>query len=121
MNPIYMAIARRKANNHNPDWDMGSLEVITNDATLVKCYKTETVTKGKNKGKKKYVGPPTIIVITRAEIAEEEANYEKTTGQCHRCYGKGEVPHSWSKDEGSKSKPCPRCKGTGYAPKKENP
>lgn len=121
MNIHYMAIARRKADNCDFDWDIGSMEAIANDDILLKCYNTTLITKGKRKGQKKYIGSPTIVVVTKKEIEAEEANYEMRTGLCHRCFGKGEVPHSWDKDEGPKSKPCPRCKGTGRAPKKANP
>jgi hypothetical protein len=116
MNAIFLAIARVKANNYDPDFDIGSMEAIANNDTLLKCYKTQPITKGKNKGQKKYVGTATIVVISQDEIKAEEARYERMTGNCQRCFGNKQIAKSWSKDEGTVYRDCPRCKGTGLRP-----
>lgn len=53
--------------------------------------------------------------VTADEAAVEFQKYESSTKKCGECRGTGEVWAGWSKTEGCKSKPCPRCEGTKAA------
>lgn len=42
--------------------------------------------------------------------------WEIAEGKCHTCLGTGEAWAGWSKAEGTRYKPCPRCGATGRPP-----
>lgn len=70
---------------------------------------------GPRKGRKTWDGAGTMVVVTRAEEAVEYARYEAETGECGTCYGKAEVFESWHHIDGTKYKPCAKCKVSGRA------
>lgn len=70
---------------------------------------------GPRKGRKKWDGKGTSVVVTRAEVEVQAARYVAETGNCPECYGSGEVFHSWNHITGTKHRPCGKCKGSGKA------
>jgi hypothetical protein len=114
-------IVRRKL-KVPPEWQWYKVERIDPDATLMEGGVPRLLTRGPRKGKPTWKGCKLErCIVTDVEVAAEQKSYEATTGSCHRCLGTGEVLHGWSKYEGSKYRPCPRCKGTKVAPNAESP
>ena len=70
-------------------------------------------TKGKRKGSWNYRGKSETLTVTDSEIAQFDIDYEKQTGNCARCEGKGEVFAKWSRETGTEHRECPKCKGVG--------
>lgn len=70
---------------------------------------------GPRKGKKTWRGKGTSVVVTQGEVEAQAARYVTETGNCPKCYGKGEVFYSWNHIEGSKYRPCKACDATGKA------
>lgn len=56
------------------------------------------------------------IVVTREQLQERRAQWERDTGKCVQCFGTKAEFASWSSIEGTKTRPCRRCKETGVAP-----
>ena len=55
-------------------------------------------------------------IYAEADFRLWEAEWSKRTGLCLACTGDGEVFVSWHHIEGTKTKPCRRCGGTGRNP-----
>lgn len=53
------------------------------------------------------------IVLPRKEHEEWVKAWERKTGICVECLGKGTVSHSWSRDTGETRRPCKKCGATG--------
>ncbi len=88
-------------------------EWITDDTMLVKGG----VPIGAKNGRPRW-GPKkslTTVAISKRDIADEEERFEKETGKCAACEGKGEVVYSFSVTEGTKYRQCDKCKGSGKA------
>lgn len=55
------------------------------------------------------------IVITRQQLVERKAQWERETWKCSQCFGSGNEPYGWSRSEGPLTRPCSRCTATGQA------
>lgn len=77
------------------------------------------LTRGPRKGRRRWNKPLREVVVTEAEVRDEERAYEATSGHCHRCHGKGAEWAGWSAKTGTKTAPCRRCGATGIAPRTE--
>ena len=53
------------------------------------------------------------VVVSDSEMNAFAQEYERTTGKCWNCKGSGQAFAGWSKDEGTKTRPCERCQATG--------
>ena len=56
------------------------------------------------------------MVITFRDLDERMARWERETGNCKTCGGDGQELAGWSAAEGSRTRECRRCKGSGKAP-----
>lgn len=54
-------------------------------------------------------------VVTEAESDATLLEYERETGNCSGCFGKGQTLKRWSKVDGLEMQPCKKCSGTGNA------
>lgn len=71
--------------------------------------------KGTPRWKARDVSTEKRIFIAHADQDAYNAAWEASTGNCSRCFGKGDLPWGWSRAEGPKRKPCVKCKGSGKA------
>jgi hypothetical protein len=85
------------------------------DCLLTGCVVTRTHTKGKRKGEPVYDGPPMRVVVSPAEIDEEQRRYEGETGLCAECIGAAQTWAGWNHETGHKYRPCRKCGATGKA------
>ena len=76
------------------------------------------ISKGKRKGEKTWDKKnDKTVVVTEEEAGQQFLEYEKKTGKCGRCFGKGEVFKSWNHKKGTAYMPCRKCNGTGSSAK----
>lgn len=102
-------VARRKL-GVSAEWEVFAFERIDGtDATKLRLGVPRVLTKGKNKGRKRWDGEEKVAIVTEGEEAAEFARYEQETGNCGRCLGTKEVFKSWNHITGTEMKPCPRC------------
>lgn len=75
------------------------------------------LTRGPRKGQRnwKKVDPATRkrIILTREDIRKYKEAWADNTGMCPECQGKGTEFVSWSRTEGTRTRPCRHCRGTG--------
>ena len=111
-------IAKRK--NGDEDWQPFSFKVIGKNMedTLVTGGIAKIVKTGRNKGKFKWNKDciETQEIVTQAEYEAEVERYEKETGNCAECLGRGETLNRITKSiEGNtyipQYKTCKRCNG----------
>lgn len=88
-------------------------ESIGDAVKLTGCVVTRTYSKGPRKGRPVFDGPKLVAIVTDAEMADQEARFERETGKCGWCCGRGDVFHSWNHLTGTARKPCHKCEGTG--------
>lgn len=76
-------------------------------------------TRGDRKGtpnfKRRDVSTERTVYLTPAEMDAWEKRWEHQTGACRHCAGSGERLVSWSRDSGTKTRPCEDCGGSGIA------
>jgi hypothetical protein len=109
-------LAMRKAGTEG--WEPFRYEVIGKDGFLITGGIPRILTRGPNKGKKTWDRKAaTKIVITDSELDAEKVRYVAETGNCPKCYGKGEVSAGWHVETGTKYRPCDECGGTGKTAK----
>jgi hypothetical protein len=89
-------------------WERAGDDSIVTGSVPVGTYRS-----GPRKGRLKFVGPFTKVVVTRSELESAAIAYEATTGLCWDCKGSGRVVVGWSKAEGSRYQSCDRCGGSG--------
>lgn len=109
-------VARRKLAPLPEGWEVFRFQRMGPDATLLTGGVPRILTRGPRKGRKQWSGGHLTVAVTDAEVAAEHARYEATTGHCGDCFSTGRVWDRWSAGEGSSTKPCARCAGTGVAP-----
>ena len=108
-----------------PEWQAfrfeakGPVNTPTDDGKFI-CVTgavTPTVTQGKRRGcpnwRKRDKETEMTVTIPLIKHREWERNWETTNNKCFRCQGHGQEMAGWSVDEGTKYRPCPRCKATG--------
>lgn len=66
-------------------------------------------------------GTERTAYLTPDEHDAWKAAWEARTGKCSRCEGKGQLPQSWSREEGAKYRPCEACGGSGVTVAKAQP
>lgn len=107
-------VAIRKAGV--PGWEPYLYERIGTDGVLMTGSVPRLLKSGPRKGKKTwYLKGGTKVIVTHAEIDVEEAAYVARTGNCGKCYGKGDTVVGWSAVDGEKLATCKHCSGTGRA------
>lgn len=96
-------------------WERVGADSIVTGAVPLRYY-----SKGKRKGEPDLTGAISErVVVTRAEIDQAAADYERETGQCWDCKGSGQIQVGYSTATGAVHEACARCGGTGKAINKE--
>lgn len=72
--------------------------------------------KGKLNWSKRDKSTARTFVVTQQQLAEAQAAWEAETGKCHRCTGSGQFAWRISTKNGTQTKACTRCSGTGVKP-----
>lgn len=112
----HLESAARRQLSAPENWYAYAYEVIGENHYLVTGEITTAVyTRGPRKGRPKFVGRGTKVVLTREDVEAESRRYALSTGNCPECFGKKEVFQSWSREEGTKTRPCANCEATGVA------
>lgn len=88
---------------------------VTKLTGCVPTIKTRGPDKGEPNWRRPLPGTHRVVWIERDKFDAWLLEWERKTGKCHRCYGKGQVIRRWSKDEGTEYRDCDRCGGTGKA------
>lgn len=109
-----------------PEWNAYQFEAIgrtVNQETKlirVKGAIAPPITKGKRKGMPNWreldKATEREAYFTPAEHDDWCLQWERKTGNCSKCLGKGEVFASWNVTDGVKTKPCAACSSTGKTP-----
>ncbi len=107
----------REKHNLPENWQIFSFKVLDDKVEELTGAVAPLYIKGPKKGrvnwaKKDRTTEKTFYVIL-SEFRAWAMQWEEKTGTCVECMGRGEVATGWSKDDGTKHKECPRCKGTG--------
>lgn len=116
MDLISRRIAMFKCRVTDPTFRLFKMEVLNSYTILVEGSATTTFKTGKRAGELKYIRPNYKAAITKGEIREETIRYEKETGNCSRCLGKGVLQTGWTKAGGAVFISCPRCQGLKKPP-----
>jgi len=85
------------------------------DCIVHGCIPGGVFTRGPRKGQYNFAHKTQerIIVVTHDEVQAAAVAYETETGNCWDCKGTGQEFAGWSVKEGTKTRPCRRCNGTG--------
>lgn len=73
------------------------------------------LTRGPNKGQRRWDGKLTRVVVSGAEVDAAMAKYERETGNCAECEGSCKTIAGWSAAEGTRYRECAKCEATGKA------
>lgn len=96
-------------------WERVGADSIVTGAVPLRYY-----SKGKRKGEPDLTGAISErVVVTRAEIDQAAADYERETSRCWDCKGSGQVRVGYRAGTASLHETCARCGGTGEATNKE--
>jgi len=95
-----------KVNSHNKPEDY-----ILVEGGVLTVWK-----RGPRKGTPRWPVKLDSIWMRRGEINQVSDEWERETGQCHRCGGDGQESVGWNKETGRKLRECRRCKGSGKSP-----
>ena len=104
------------------------METLYVEVTGAVC--AATYSRGKREGQinwsKRDRSTERTVIITPAEHTKWLIEWEKRTGLCSHCEGKGQVFHSWNHLSGTTYRTCPVCNGStsttqSITPPPENP
>jgi hypothetical protein len=118
---VYRAAARRKLGA--PDaWEWYALEAIGRDTLVTGGIPSHPSAKN---GRLRWQGVKgERVVLSRADIVDEKATYERDTGRCADCAGSGKTLRAAGKRDGKAYReygPCRTCSGNGSAPTSVQP
>jgi hypothetical protein len=111
----FLEVAARRKLGLSDAWKSYRWEVVSGGVIVDGEITTATYSRGPRKGKPKFTGKGTRVVVTDAEVKAEEALYVQTTGNCLECQGTGQEFESWTAGVGIKTRPCRKCEATGKA------
>ena len=101
------------------EWVIFRWEAKNGFFVLTGAVCTETHKVGKRNGHLNWakLDKATEMPITISESDRDTflADYERATGNCHVCQGSGQQAWGWSSTDGTRYRPCPRCRATGTA------
>jgi hypothetical protein len=109
-------VAHRRLAVADPTFRFLGWEGTDDGSSILTGAPTRTVTRGKTKGRLRYSGQKSVVVVTRAEEDAARRDYELTTGYCSDCVGSGRVFRKWNHLTGSTYCDCGKCHGTGKIP-----
>lgn len=112
-------VVRRKLGALPENWAICGWTRIDPDATVYRGGPYRLLTRGKNKGHKRWDNVTHTCVVTDAEEQTERLSHEAETGNCSTCAGTGQEWYGWHHIDGEKYRQCGRCAGSGKAPNVE--
>jgi hypothetical protein len=102
------------------DWEVFRLS-HTDAGMLVEGAVAPRYTRGPREGernwKRRDSSTDASTYIPYSDIEAFKAQWERDTGKCSRCMGKGNVVARWTRAHGTEYKPCACCNGTGATQK----
>lgn len=107
-------LARRKL-GLGDEWESFRWRVME-DKTTIRIHLGVPVPMKKDKSRARWPKPWKIAYFSAPELDEERARYERETGNCYRCEGKGARCVGCGVVGGGRWVKCPRCNLTGNAP-----
>lgn len=96
-------------------WVPFRYELIGKSDTILTGGVPRVLTRGPNKGQRKWDAPHSQVAVTQAEVDAAMAKYESETGNCAECEGACKTVAGWSAAEGTRYRPCAKCDATGKA------
>jgi len=96
-------------------WVPFRYELIGKSDTIMTGGVPRVLTRGPNKGQRKWDGPHSQVAVTQVEIDAAMANYERETGNCAECEGSCKTVAGWSATDGTRFRECTKCDATGKA------
>lgn len=106
--------ARRKLGAAH-EWKGFRYEAVAGGYIVVGGIPAGVISRGSWKGRSKWKGPGTKVVVSDTDVKAEADRYVVDTGNCPDCLGTSEEIVSWSATEGTKKRPCSVCAGSGRA------
>ena len=98
-------------------WQAYQWEAAGADNIVRGCVPSGTYARGPRKGRPKFrpaePGTERTVVVTKIELEQTAAAFERAEGKCWDCKGGGKEWAGWSVEEGTKYRTCGRCKGNG--------
>ena len=73
------------------------------------------VSRGPRKGSPKWPKELERIWLRMSDIERVRLDWERETGKCNNCCGRGRVSAGWSRENGRQTRECSRCGGSGKA------
>lgn len=113
--PDFFNLAVRQLCGAAEGWEWFSAEAVPPDAILLEGGVPVKITRTGRRHWKSGTGDR--YVVTRAQVAAVEAEWEARTGKCRQCGGDGLEHHGWARTDGARYRECTRCLGTGAAPR----
>jgi hypothetical protein len=86
-----------------------------NGGIVLEGSATDVFRRGPRKGRTKWIGERTSVVIADGDADAEQSRYEQETGKCGACIGSGQVFKLWDHKTGTEYRTCNKCKGEGAA------
>lgn len=97
-----------------PEWIAFFREVVAGSVFRCVLAVPRTIAKGPHKGKRTFKGLPTReFACSIVEHRKWYAGYCAARGWCPKCAGRGEVLARWNKDDGTTTRKCAECEGSG--------
>jgi hypothetical protein len=113
MSGYFMELAARRKLGRGEDWKACRWEAMTGGA-MIDGGVPRILKAGPRKGKPTWKGQPIErVLLNEEDCAREVQLYIAETGNCPVCRGTGHEWRGWSRDDGDRYRPCPRCKATG--------
>ncbi len=109
-------ILQRRVEGLPDNWAIGGWTRIGQDATAFRIASCRVLTRGKNKGQKRWGKTTHTCVVTDEEEYAERMRYETETGNCSTCGGMCIEWVGWHRITGHKYQKCGRCAGSGKVP-----
>lgn len=120
MNPLLHVddAARRKA-HLGPEWVVFHWQAVgttsSRDSMLTLAV-PRPLTRGPRKGRNAFPKPHVEVFVSESEARSEYERFERETGKCGECSGRGKEIAGVSVADGTRYRPCSRCLSTGMAP-----
>lgn len=121
MNQIILEALARRLTNQPESWSVFYWECLGRPAIgwRLKGAVAPLKTRGPGKGQPAWskLDKTTLreIVIGTLQYEVFEADWVARTGKCPKCAGAATEFFLWTREEGTKTRPCPACEGTGQA------
>lgn len=112
---VHLESAARRKLGASKEWKSYRWEVLTGGFLVTGAVPVGLYKSGPRKGKPKWQGRGTKVLLSETEVVAEVALYIRETGNCANCCGTKQEFLSWRVNEGTKFRPCSECGATGKA------